>query len=451
MSAKVRPDYVPVEDYISKEFLALENERVWPKVWLMVCREEDLKEPGSYLTFDIVRDTILLVRQADESIKAFYNVCQHRGRKLKEGCGQIGKSIYCRFHGWSWNIDGSIQRIVNRDEWEGCPDFTDEDVRLPELRVDSWAGWVFVTMNPEAPSLRDYLGDVPEYLDCFELEKTRLIWSVTVNTPANWKLVLGAFNEAYHVEATHPQTLRYNSSHLPSEAHGLHSMFGPQGFDEKELPNRPAAMAALQRDPRELIHESLQEMDRDLKALTIGPSVAAAQRVLEEVPAGTDPMTVGATFFRFNIEELISRGVEWPKGLTPEAIHRAGFGWHIFPNFIVLLGNDGTLCYRTRPHPEDPDQCVWDIWAFGRFAPGEEPTPEHTFLENYEDFRGVNRFLDDDLVNLPEVQKGMHCRGVKALRTNPVQEVCQSNLHRVLHEYIAAEADKAVKSKLSDK
>ena len=95
-----------------RSFLQLENERVWPRVWLMACREEELEEPGSFVTFDIVRDSILLVRQASGEIKAFHNVCQHRGRRLKDGCGQIGKSIYCRFHGWSWNLDGSIQRIV---------------------------------------------------------------------------------------------------------------------------------------------------------------------------------------------------------------------------------------------------------------------------------------------------------------------------------------------------
>ena len=102
MTNPVRPDFVPVEDYISKDFLALENERVWPGVWLIACREEELAGPGAYHVFNIVRDSILLVRQPDDSIKAFHNVCQHRGRRLKDdACGQIGKSIYCRFHGWS--------------------------------------------------------------------------------------------------------------------------------------------------------------------------------------------------------------------------------------------------------------------------------------------------------------------------------------------------------------
>ena len=432
----VRDDYVPVEDYISKEFLQRENERLWPRVWLMACREEQLDKPGAYVVFDVVRDSILLVRQPSGEIKAFYNVCQHRGRRLKDGCGQIGKSIYCRFHAWAWNIDGSIQRVVHREQWEGCSHFGDEDLALPEVRVDSWAGWVFITMNPDAPPLMDYLGDVPDYLDFYELDKTRCLWGVTVTTPANWKLVLNAFNEAYHVEATHPQTLKHNSSMLPSEAHGIHSMFGPTQFDPVELPNRPASQAALKRDPREMIHEITHEMHRDLRAMYLEPSVAAADRVLAELPPGSDFPTVGAKLFQFHREELEKRGVAWPAGMTPEAIRRAGFGWHIFPNFIILPCVDGSLCYRTRPDPDNPDQCIWDIWAFGRFAPGQEPKPEHTVITKYEDFFDKNRFLYDDLMNLPEVQRGMHSRGFKGLRTNPVQEMCVANLHKVIHEYI---------------
>jgi nitrite reductase/ring-hydroxylating ferredoxin subunit len=434
MSATVRPDYVPVEDYISKEFLQLENERMWPRVWLMACREEELAEPGSYVVFDVARDTILLVRQPDGSIRAFYNVCQHRGRKLKEGCGRIGKSIYCRFHGWSWNVDGSLQRVVSRHDWEGCDGFTDDDLRLPELRTGTWEGWVFVTMNPDAPPLIEYLGDVPDYLACYALQDTRMIWHVEMRTPANWKLVLGAFNEAYHVEATHPQTR--SSTVLPSYAFGIHSMFGPTLFDPVELPNRPAAMAQMQRDPRELIAETFLEMHRDLQAMYLEPSLAAARRILAELPEGTDPQLIGMKLIEFHREELEKTGAAWPEGLTPEAMERAGFGWHIFPNFIILPCIDGSLCYRTRPDPENPDECVWDIWSFGRFAPGEEPQPRHIQVEDYRDFFEVNRFLKDDLVNLPEVQKGMHCRGFRALRTNPHQEVCINNLHRALREYI---------------
>lgn len=435
-SNPVRPDFIPVDDYISKEFLQLENERVWPRVWLMACREAELDKPGSYVVFDIVRDSILLVRQASGEIKAFHNVCLHRGRRLKDGCGHIGKSIYCRFHGWAWNPDGSIQRIVHREQWDGCSGFGDEDLHLPELRVDTWGGWVFVTMNPDAPSLQEYLGEVPANLDCYALDKARVIWGVTVTTPANWKLVLNAFNEAYHVEATHPQTLKHSSTMLPSEARGIHSMFGPTMFDAIELPNRPAAMAALKKDPREIVYEMYQEMHETLQAMYLEPGLAAAKRVYEELPAGTEGAVIMAKLMEFHRQELEARGVEWPEGLTPQAMQKAGFGWHIFPNFIILPCADGALCYRTRPHPEDPDQCIWDIWSLGRFAPGTEPEPQHTTITEYADFFTKNRFLYDDLVNLPEVQRGMYSRGFSALRTNPVQEACIANLHKVIHDYI---------------
>ncbi len=437
MTNPVRPDFVPVEDYISKDFLALENAKVWPKAWLMACREEELSGAGAYDVFNVVRDSILLVRQPNDSIKAFHNVCQHRGRRLKEdACGHIGKSIYCRFHGWSWNVDGSIQRVVRRDQWEGCPAFDDESLRLPELRVDTWAGWVFVTMNPDAPPLAEYLGEVPERLACYALEDTRMVWHVEMKTPANWKLVLNAFNEAYHVEATHPQT--NSSTILPSRAAGIHAMFGPTMFDPVELPNRPAAAAQMRRDLRDIVLETTEEMYRDLQAMYLEPSLAAARRLHAETETGADPQALGARLMAIHREELEKTGARWPEGLTPEAMQRGGFGWHIFPNFIILPCTDGSLCYRTRPHPDNPDECLWDIWCFGRFAPGAEPAPKRTQVEDYRDFFEVNRFLKDDLINLPQVQQGMYSRGFRGLRTNPDQEACVSNLHRVIHEMIFA-------------
>ena len=137
-------------------------------------------------------------------------------------------------------------------------------------------------------------------------------------------------------------------------------------------------------------------------------------------------------------EEIEKRGASWPDDLTSEAMQRASFGWHLFPNLIILPCIDGSLCYRTRPDPENPDECLWDNWCFGRFAPGAEPAPKRTQVEDYRDFFEVNRFLKDDLINLPQVQQGMYSRGFRGLRTNPDQEACVSNLHRVIHEMIFA-------------
>jgi len=112
--AAVRADFVPKSDYISPEVLRLENERLWPRVWQIACRLQELPRVGDFVTYDIAGESILLVRAGATDVKAYFNVCQHRGRRLKEGCGNTGESIFCRFHGWRYRLDGSVSRVTSR-------------------------------------------------------------------------------------------------------------------------------------------------------------------------------------------------------------------------------------------------------------------------------------------------------------------------------------------------
>jgi phenylpropionate dioxygenase-like ring-hydroxylating dioxygenase large terminal subunit len=127
---EIRIDCVPADAYTSPDYVQLENEKLWPRVWLMACREEQFKKVGDYVTFEIGRESFLFVKTADK-IKAYFNVCQHRGRRLKDFLsGNTAPLIHCPFHGWRYNLDGSIHKIYSRADWEGCADFTDEDMRL---------------------------------------------------------------------------------------------------------------------------------------------------------------------------------------------------------------------------------------------------------------------------------------------------------------------------------
>src|SRR5262245_5465599 len=115
-----RPAYtetalIPKERYISKEWLALEYERLWPRVWQMACRLEEVPEGGAFVEYSIGDQSVLLVRESDSSIRAYRNSCLHRGTRLKdEGtCGNTGDFIQCRFHGWAWNLDGSIREVID--------------------------------------------------------------------------------------------------------------------------------------------------------------------------------------------------------------------------------------------------------------------------------------------------------------------------------------------------
>ena len=112
---EVRPDYVPVDVYISRDWLELEREKLWPKVWQWVCREEEIPNPGDFYTYDILDDSISVIRRQDGSIGAYFNACPHRGRRLTEGCGRQGK-FHCKFHGWQFDLQGTPVEIVDRDD-----------------------------------------------------------------------------------------------------------------------------------------------------------------------------------------------------------------------------------------------------------------------------------------------------------------------------------------------
>lgn len=104
----VRPDYIPAENYTSRDFAQLEAEHLWPRTWQMACREEEVPTVGSFHTYDILGDSIIVVRTAPEEIKAFHNVCPHRGRRITQGCGKTAR-LHCRFHGWQWDLRAQYQ------------------------------------------------------------------------------------------------------------------------------------------------------------------------------------------------------------------------------------------------------------------------------------------------------------------------------------------------------
>src|SRR5580658_7116993 len=96
---------IPTEAYLSEQYARAEKDKLWSKVWQIACRIEELPKVGDYVTYDILDESIIVVRSAPERISAYYNVCQHRGRRLLDGRGQT-RQIRCPFHGWMWNLDG---------------------------------------------------------------------------------------------------------------------------------------------------------------------------------------------------------------------------------------------------------------------------------------------------------------------------------------------------------
>jgi phenylpropionate dioxygenase-like ring-hydroxylating dioxygenase large terminal subunit len=195
---------VPAERYFSKAFHDLEVEKVWKRVWQMACHEDDIPEVGDSLPYDIAGLSFLVVRTAPDEIKAYYNACLHRGRKLKEARGKKATELRCEFHGWCWHLDGRLKEIPC--EWDFA--YLDKAKQnLPEARVGRWGRFVFINPDPSCQSLEDFVGDLSSHFSVLPYEKRYKEAHVAKIVRANWKTTMQAFMEAYHVITTHPQII----------------------------------------------------------------------------------------------------------------------------------------------------------------------------------------------------------------------------------------------------
>src|ERR1700677_1516125 len=235
-----KPMTIGAEAYISENYARAERDKLWRKVWQQVGRVEELPEVGSYLTYDILDDSVIVVRTGTGEFRAHHNVCMHRGRRLidtpqgaKNACGRTRKSFVCGFHGWTYGLDGECTQVRERADWQGV--LTAENTHLRPVNVDTWGGWLWINMDPDCEPLLDYLHPAAKILDPFGLENMRCKWRKWLYFECNWKVAMEAFNETYHVATTHPQFNKFGNFRGWAMAHGKHSNIGydaPKDLEE---------------------------------------------------------------------------------------------------------------------------------------------------------------------------------------------------------------------------
>jgi phenylpropionate dioxygenase-like ring-hydroxylating dioxygenase large terminal subunit len=426
------PVVIGIDAYVSEAYARAEDEKLWAKVWQVACREEEIRKVGDYVTYDILDESIIVARIAEDRIAAYYNVCLHRGRRLTEGCGHA-KRFVCRFHGWAWDLNGGNVHCLSRDDWEGA--LTDESLRMKQVKVESWGGWVFINMDPNAEPLRAYLSTAGDMLDPFELDKMSYRWRQWLTFPCNWKVAIEAFVEGYHVPGTHPQLTKYGAKSTWSRAHGRHSVFGPAA--QKGFGGASGGVSG-DIDMRVALAEVVSQLWEEVNATTTETIVKAAQRLVDELPKDTPAMQVQMHLMMQAAKDDAARGVFWPK-IDPAHFAKAGTVWHIFPNTVVIQGPTFALCYRARPNGFDPNSCVFEVYVLERFPEGQEPRPENLYKQT-QDEATWRKVLCQDFANMGAVQQGIKSRGFPGPRPNPVQERGVTNFHRVLAEYMGTGA-----------
>ena len=434
----------PVEAYISEDYARAEGDKLWAKVWQHAGRVEEIPNVGDYLTYDIGADSIVIVRSAPDTIKAFHNVCSHRGRRLIDAppgsqCAHgHKKGFVCGFHGWRYDLDGNCTFKLDEPDWKGA--LSDKRTRLNEVKADTWGGWIFINMDPNCVPLREFLEPAASKLDPFEFARMRYKWRQWVIFDCNWKTAIEAFMEPYHVEGTHTQLLKYGQYYAYSKAHGLH---GVSGFDERDPALKMKQSSTITRagkgkDPRISTYELQNEIYTTVNnASTTETLVNAAKRLVDELPEGTPAGEVIKHWLASARADDAKRGVIWPT-ITPEQMSEAGLAWSVFPNMSILQGITFALCYRARPYGDNPHKCIFESYAIERFPEGQEPQTEWVYADPTAEKWGY--VLAQDFSNMGAVQKGMRSRGFRGTLPNPHQERKVTNFHRNLAQYMGTGA-----------
>ena len=199
---------LPTEPYLSEEHFALERERVFRRSWLQVGRAEEIPHAGDYFVRDIAicNASILVIRGSDGVVRGFHNVCSHRSNRLvADERGSCGGALFCRFHNWAYSDTGKLVAVPNEENFFGLDR---RDHGLTPVDTDIWEGFIFVHLAPDpAETLRNYLGGVADRLDGCPFHEMKLSQVYRVEERANWKVVLDAQNEVYHLPYQHRSTL----------------------------------------------------------------------------------------------------------------------------------------------------------------------------------------------------------------------------------------------------
>ncbi len=402
---------VPVHRYTSQAFHEREMDRLWPRVWQMACREEEIPTVGDHIVYDIGRYSIIVVRTA-EGIRAHHNVCRHRGRRL---CDQGGHapSFICPFHGFTWNLDGSLRGITS--EWD-FPHVDRANFTLTPVRCDTWGGWVFVNMDANAEPLADFLGDLPQHFAVWRPEERYIQAHVAKVMRCNWKVCQEAFMEAFHVIRTHPQILTgIGDENSQYDAWGNFSRaITANGTPSPHLPGEPSEQE---------IFESVIMRDLD-------------DPPAPRVPPNTTARAMMAAHARASLAPVVGEDVAVSDACVSDSIY-----YTLFPNFHPW-GGYNRIVYRFRPHDNRCDRSVMECYYLSPFA-GErpDPAPMH-WLEadepwtNAPELGMLAKVFTQDTFNLPQVQKGLEAAQYDEVVLANYQETKIRHFHTLLNAWL---------------
>ena len=384
------PKRINTERYWKKEYHDLEVEKIWKKTWQMACREDEIPNVGDYIVYDIAHLSYLVVR-TEEGVKAHQNICLHRGRLLKDCSGKGAEEFMCPYHGWTWNLDGSMKHMTT--EWD-FPGVRDDVNSLPQVQVACWEGFVFINPDPEAGPLEEFLGPVMmEHYTKYGFEHRLIQANVSKLLRCNWKVVMEAFMEAYHVIATHPHQM-LTSGDLSNTTYDVFGNWGRAA----QFPSPGSPQRGITVTPEEALENYRRAAD--------------GTRGLIQALTGED-------LSDFSDLEL-----------------QGGSFNDLFPN-LHPWGGWMRICFRFRPHGDNPEESIMDIYLLAPWPKDKpRPAPAKQRKLGFDDawtaapeLLSLSKITDQDVFNVPSVQRGLKAKNPPYVWYSAYQEGKIRNFH----------------------
>ncbi|MDA0338987.1 MAG: aromatic ring-hydroxylating dioxygenase subunit alpha [Proteobacteria bacterium] len=422
----LRGDPITAERYYSPEFAQLEWEHMWKKVWHIAGMANELKEAGDYVVHDFMHESVIVIRQESGALRAFYNVCGHRGQRLTWNSGH-SDGFHCPYHGWIWGTDGVLKELPDEDDFpQGNPC---GKLSLKELQCDTWGGLIWYTMDPNAPPLLEFLEPMPELYKNWPTEKlVRVAW-MKIDLETNWKFASDNFSESYHTRTAHPQVPPWIDQDYWT---AKHEMF-PNGHGRIVQLGRPSLRDRLPEDEP-------HPFDDTLRAWDIDPSIYPDYET-KAVQGWKDLMAAKRKLWK---EKGYLHYENMTDDETVDSPHNV-----FFPNNTFSFLPDGVILFRTEPHPTDPNKCTFDLWEM-RFPiegvdvyetmAGPRPLEDAEFEHRvFDQGRGIPHMAGQIVFQDMSLSEGQQ-RGLKSQGYTDAylagQETRVRYFHEVLNDYL---------------
>ncbi|WP_395001359.1 SRPBCC family protein [Sphingomonas sp.] len=426
--ANLRGDVMSGDRYWSADFARREWDHLWTRIWHSAGRTAEMPEAGDFIVHNFMKESVICVRQDDGSIRAFYNSCGHRGMRMVSHSSSVNE-FTCPYHGWRWGTDGVLKHVQDAHDFrQGNPC---GKLTLKALRCDSWGGFVWYTMDDQAPSLTDYLAPMPELYANYPMDTAvRVVWyRITIN--ANWKFVTDNFSESYHTRTAHPQVPPWIDQDVDTARHEM----WPQGHGRTVQPMRPSLSDRLPDGVPHPFESILRQWDIDPAGYASYDEMA--------LQGWRDLKTSKRRLWQ-------ERGYVHYEKMDDEQITDSPHTV-IFPNVTISFLPDNLIFFRSEPPPEDPEKCFFDLWCMAfpvqgqdmveSIMAGSKPLREVDVCDHraFDEGRGIpelaGQIVCQDMELAEGMQAGMHSRGYSDAYLS-AQETRVRFFHEVLNDWL---------------